>query len=254
VLAAVEERRLALARLPSGQGARGLLHVLLGVVPLAEGQQLHQLARQVLVRARLAVLVVVEIGEHRRIAHDLAQELVEPAQRMLPVELVLPDHRRRVLHLAEGAREVPVPEERHPLAQRVSALEHLVDPPSAELEEQLALLPAIPPLCLPALLGPHGRHLRPRRPLGRIEEERLLVAVAREQLLDERRLPHAHRALDLRRPRAEPGAVQEVLRRARVPLDGIAGRACRHEHQEEVDHGRRARYQPSPPAGVPDRR
>ena len=44
------------------------------VVALAEREELHHLAREVLVRLRLAVLSGVEIDEHRRILRRLVQQ------------------------------------------------------------------------------------------------------------------------------------------------------------------------------------
>ena len=51
---------------PSGEGARGFAQVLLGVIADAHGEQFHELAAEILVRAPFQVLPGVEIDEHCR--------------------------------------------------------------------------------------------------------------------------------------------------------------------------------------------
>ena len=55
---------------PSGKGAGGFANVLLGIVADAHGEQLHELATEILVRAAFQVLPGVEKDQHRRIARD----------------------------------------------------------------------------------------------------------------------------------------------------------------------------------------
>ena len=62
---------------PAGQGAGGLLDVVLGVVADAEGEQLHQLAGEVLVGVPLAVRRGVEPDQQRRVADRGLEQLAE---------------------------------------------------------------------------------------------------------------------------------------------------------------------------------
>src|SRR5690606_16080432 len=55
---------------PAGEGAGGFLDVVLGVVADAEGEQFKQLAGVVLVGMGFAVLLVVEVVQHGRVARD----------------------------------------------------------------------------------------------------------------------------------------------------------------------------------------
>ena len=79
-----EDERAGLAvEAPAGERARGLLDVLLGVVAFAEREELHHLAREILVRRALAVLHAVEVDDHRRILGDRVQQRAEVAERVL---------------------------------------------------------------------------------------------------------------------------------------------------------------------------
>src|SRR3954468_6779077 len=62
------EGRLLVAHGPAGERAGELLDIALGVVTYAEREELHHLARVVLVRLALAIGLPVEPDEHRRIA------------------------------------------------------------------------------------------------------------------------------------------------------------------------------------------
>ncbi len=125
---------LALAALPrarpASQGPRLLAHVALAVaVPLAEREQLHQLAAVVLVRRVLRVVDAGEPHEHRRVGGDREQELAEVAERETPQEPVLRHHQllRADTRVRRGEPVVPV--ERHPLDQRPARAHHPVEPP-----------------------------------------------------------------------------------------------------------------------------
>src|SRR4029077_14363212 len=52
---------------PAGESARRLLDVVLGVMPLPESEELHHLAREILVGRLPAAAGVVEVDEHRRV-------------------------------------------------------------------------------------------------------------------------------------------------------------------------------------------
>src|SRR5262245_9503398 len=125
---------------PAGEGARGLADVALSVVALAEREELHHLAREVLVRLALAIGRRIEVDHHRRVLRDGVQKLAEIPHRVPPEEQVLAVHQVRVAHLLLARREMAVPEKGHPLAERRRRVEHLLDPPRAEVEAAPDLL------------------------------------------------------------------------------------------------------------------
>ena len=84
---------------PAGQGAGGLLDVVLGVMADAEREQLHQLAGQVLVGVVLGVVGRIEPDEQGRVAEHRAQELSERGAAERAEDLVLPAHQPRSLTL-----------------------------------------------------------------------------------------------------------------------------------------------------------
>ncbi len=59
---------------PAGEGPRGLLHVALGIVADAEGEQLHQLTGEILVRVPVAIGRGVEPDQQGRVPHCGVQE------------------------------------------------------------------------------------------------------------------------------------------------------------------------------------
>jgi hypothetical protein len=67
---------------PAGEGARRLLDVLLAVLAFAQGEELHQLAREVLVRLAAAIGRRVEVDDHRRILRYRVQQRAEVAERV----------------------------------------------------------------------------------------------------------------------------------------------------------------------------
>ena len=117
----------ALALDVAGQRAGGLADVGLGVaVALAEREELHQLAREVLVGLVLVGADQVEERPHRGVLHHVGQQRRERAERAAAEDRVLAQHQRRVL-VARG--EVVVPEEHHLLFQRPRGADHAVHPP-----------------------------------------------------------------------------------------------------------------------------
>ena len=117
----------ALALDVAGQRAGGLADVGLGVaVALAEREELHQLAREVLVGLVLVGADQVEERPHRGVLHHVGQQRRERAERAAAEDRVLAQHQRRVL-VARG--EVVVPEEHHLLFQRPRGADHPVHPP-----------------------------------------------------------------------------------------------------------------------------
>ena len=125
---------------PAGEGPRHSLHVLHGVMPLAEGEQLHPFARKILVGAPLAVESAVEVAQHRGVARHGMQQRAEIAQRVLAQQHVLAVHHLRRLHFLHARYEMVVPEQRHALAQRIRRGQHLPQPPLAQLDVALDAL------------------------------------------------------------------------------------------------------------------
>jgi hypothetical protein len=119
---------------PARERARRFLDVAFRVLPLAEREELHHLAREVLVRLRLAALRGVEVDEHRRVLRRRVQEVGEAAERVRAQRYVLLVHEPRETHLLLARHEVVVPEERHALGDGRWRHQHLVHPPGAKLE------------------------------------------------------------------------------------------------------------------------
>ncbi len=122
-------------------------------MPFAEREELHQLAGEVLVGLLLAVLVVVEVAQHGRVADDRVGQRLEVADRVRPEQLVLQEHVIAVLDRPVARGEVAVPEQRHLLLERPRRLDHLLQPPPL----QFAHLPSIGPL---RLLAPGAEALQ----------------------------------------------------------------------------------------------
>ncbi len=125
-----EER--AVGNGPAGEGPRGLLHVALGIVADPEGEQLHQLAGEILVRVPVAIGRGVEPDQEGRVPHRGVQEVAERGPGVSAEQVVLPPHGGQVVDLLVAGGEVVVPHEREPLAERVGAEQHAEDPPRLE--------------------------------------------------------------------------------------------------------------------------
>ena len=61
----------------AGQGPGDLFDVCFAVVAFAQHKELHQLARKVLVRPFLGVVVIVQVVEHGRITDQLLKDQAE---------------------------------------------------------------------------------------------------------------------------------------------------------------------------------
>ena len=104
---------------PAGEGACGFLDVLLAVVALAEGEELHHLAREILVGRALAVLRAVEIDHHRRIARDGVQQRRRSCRAHWRAAVAFCRYISSASSdLLLARHEMVVPEERHALGQR----------------------------------------------------------------------------------------------------------------------------------------
>ena len=133
-----EPRRLleAAARIladPAGERPGGLADVVLREMAGAQGEQLEELAGEVLVGLVLLAGAPVEPDEHGRVGDDRFQERGESAEGVGSQRLVLLVHQRDRLHLLVAGGEMPVPEEGELLAERVGPVEDAVEP--ADLEQ-----------------------------------------------------------------------------------------------------------------------
>ena len=198
---------------PAGKGARGLLDVLLAVVAFAEREKLHHFAGEILVRRALAVLRVVEIDDHRRVARDGVQQVREIAERVGAQRRVLPVHQLRELDLLLAGDEMVVPEKGHPLGQRRRCRQHLADPPAAQLEAFADLLLLehflfdVGCVLSAARIAQRSRFGSPRRRRIDRARTRAVQQISRRPLAR-----HANAALDLAFRRAESRAVEQMPR------------------------------------------
>ena len=69
----VVEPEFAVAHVPAGEAAGGLLDVFLGVIAHTQAEQLHDLTGEVFVRVATAVGVAIQPDQHGWIAGDLVQ-------------------------------------------------------------------------------------------------------------------------------------------------------------------------------------
>ena len=209
---------------PAGEGTRRFLHVLLAILPLAQREELHQLAREILVGTAFPVGRAVEIDHHRRIARHGTQKLAKVAQRVAPEQLVLPVHQLRRPHLLEARDEMVVPEERHLFRQGRRRREHLGKPPRLELE---GLSKDFLPRCLALLLAHIAeapqRFERSARPLRR-RRGRLRCRPSQETVGRLLAIEPAE-GLDLGGACGEARAVEQVA--GAVNADRHPTRACR---------------------------
>ena len=115
---------------PAGERPGLLADVVLRVPASgAEGEDLHQLARVVLVRAPLRVVPPVQPDQHRRIVGHGDQEGFEVPESVLPKEAVLGQHPLLRADAGVGRREPVVPDEGHPLDELLVRAHHAVEPP-----------------------------------------------------------------------------------------------------------------------------
>ena len=137
-----------------------------------QGEQLHRLARVVLVRAPFRVLGPVEPHQHPRIARHLDEQVVEVAKRTGAHHLVLVEHQCGVRRVDRG-REPAVPDQGHPLDQLVAGADHAIKPPAVVVPPDAGWIQRA---ALPVARGSPRQLCRPRRPRqradGAVESER----------------------------------------------------------------------------------
>jgi len=131
VLVGVDFER-KVVEVPTGERARALADVLLRVVADTHREQLHDLAREILVRRALDVVLRVEEIQHRGILRDRDRQIAQVAGRVPLEQLDLLAHLAVVAHLVFVRREMPVPQQRHLLLERMRRLQHPVRPPIAQ--------------------------------------------------------------------------------------------------------------------------
>src|SRR5215211_970951 len=142
----------------------------------AEREELHQLTRVVLVRRPLGVVRPREREQHRRIAGDGQQQVVEPPQPVSAEERVLAEHQSLRADALVRRREPVVPDERHALDQWTAAAHHAVEPP------EVVVAPGVPRREPAALVVPRRRPSEPLPPRRRQRLDGTVQALLREGL------------------------------------------------------------------------
>ena len=140
-------------QVPAAEDARGRVHVRLRVIAHADREQFHDLAAEVLLGRRLRVRPTVEPHQHRRVPGDVDQDVAEVAERVFAQHLDLAAHLTGILrrlggqiprrfrrsqhprNLVVAGREMVVPEERHLLLQRTTAVHHAEQPPLTRVDD-----------------------------------------------------------------------------------------------------------------------
>src|SRR5215211_2632760 len=142
----------------------------------AEREELHQLTRVVLVRRPLGVVRPREPEQHRRIAGDGQQQVVEPPQPVPAEKRVLAEHQSLRADALVRRREPVVPDERHALDQWTAAAHHAVEPP------EVVVAPGVPRREPAALVVPRRRPSEPLPPRRRQRLDGTVQALLREGL------------------------------------------------------------------------
>ena len=101
VVLALVEPKFIIAHVPAGEGARGLFDVVLGVIALAEAEELHYLAREIFICVALPIGVAVQPNEHRHILRHRVQQLAEAPECLGAKAVVLRGHMRHALHFGK---------------------------------------------------------------------------------------------------------------------------------------------------------
>ena len=126
---------------PAGVGARRFLNVVLRVVALAQGKQLHDFAGKILVGlARvfgagilLAASRAIEIKKHRGVLRHGDKKLPEGLEGIAAQRLVLEPEEIGITHFLEAGGEVAMPEKGHLFLERTQPQRHPANPPVAQV-------------------------------------------------------------------------------------------------------------------------
>ena len=123
---------------PAGEGARGFVDVVFAVTAFPEGEELHHLAREVLVRLAVAAAAVSRYTSiaGSRDGGSSSPKLPRAWRRSSTFCRYMSGPERTFCRLGE----VVVPEERHALEERRGRARHLGEPPALQLEAALDLL------------------------------------------------------------------------------------------------------------------
>ena len=195
---------------PAGEGAGLLADVLLGVAAAgAEREELHQLARVVLVGAPLRVVPPVQPDEHGRVLRDVTRSVSKSPRALLAEERVLVEHPLLRADAGVRGREPVVPDERHPLDELLVRAHHAVEPP------EVVVAPGVLGGERLAVVGRRGAAAEPR--LGRMEE-----------VVDRALQPLAGDARRLAGPRAEAGTPKQALGLFPPEPAVVNGHVCGH--------------------------
>jgi len=201
------------AHAPAREGPRLLAHVVLRVAPSgAEGEELHELARVVLVRRPLRVLDPVQPDEHGRVPGDPEQQRLEGAERVRAQEVVLGEHELLRPHAGVRGGEPVVPDERHPLDELPVRAHHAVEPP------EVVVAPGVARRERGAVVVGRGRPVQAC--LRRIEE--VVDGLFQALLGDLRGLPGL---------RPESGAPEQALGFAPAKRTAVDGHTAGHGSQ-----------------------
>ena len=118
----------------AGEGTGQFAHGGLVVIAFAQNEEFHHLAGEVFVGVFASAVVIVEIHQQGRVPQHRLCQHAEVDQTKAAEGLVLAQH--GVGHLVDtrvGADEMVVPEQRHALDLRGRGLDHLPQPPGAQL-------------------------------------------------------------------------------------------------------------------------
>ena len=221
--------------------------VFFGVVAFAEDEQLEQFAGEVLVGLFFAIVVVVEVVEHRRVADHGLQQVTEVTVSLLTQHHVLVVERVYLfIQAAVSGHEVVGPDQQQPFASRRGGGQHLPDPPAAELAHFLIALDAesLPVLFLVVVQDPVV-NVGVAREAGRGFVERGRDIQLPDHGVDGLRPGQAEQGFNLIRVRADARAFQQVA--------GVAGGHCcaeilrgRHRRQRPKDQRNRGRLYEKP--------
>ena len=117
---------------PARVGACRFLDIRFAVVPFAQREQLHHLAREILVGAAFAAVRTIEIDQHGRIFGHRVQHVAKIAERVVAQQYVLLIHQLWAPDLVLPGGEMVMPEQGHALGQRRRRHDHFAHPPGSQ--------------------------------------------------------------------------------------------------------------------------
>ena len=136
---------------PAGEGAGGFLDVLLGVVALAQGEELEKLPGKVFVGLFGPALCAIQINEHRGVTCHPENKIRPGPQRPLTEKAVLQPEQTGIPHLFLARGKMAVEEQNHFFACGRARIRHPAQPPPPQIGEPFFLFGLEYPQDLPAL-------------------------------------------------------------------------------------------------------